>query len=184
MTASSGENRIDSSDLIVQSLEGYDKRTMQFTHDWNWRKLAGADQLLPRKNSSEKNMIQALLRAIRKTANTDFAFSWGSKKDKLAYDPSCYTFADLCTEQRDGEIMIGEVSGDELINIYNRWVKKNDISVEPPYSPENIVKAKTYSIAIPPSLSWKLKKRLKNLKNTRAGRALKIQDFWKEVLKE
>ena len=155
---------------------------MQFTHGWKWRQLPGTNTLMPKANALERNYFKALLRAARKNTGADFAFWWGTKKDNLIYDPECFTLADINTEQMDIKFMTGEISGEELIDIYKRWGQKNKILAEPDYTPNKIDSAKIYTITCPPHLCWMLKGRHKNLRNTRASRPLKMRDFLRELL--
>jgi len=68
LTGSDGNNRVDQPDLVVQSLDGPDRRLMQFTHGWKWRKVEGADRRIPEVMAGAKQMALARLRVMRRTA--------------------------------------------------------------------------------------------------------------------
>ncbi len=176
MTGTTGENRIDAPDLTVWDLKGYKRRDMQFTHGWKWRNLPGSDRLMPEKYASMEHMLKAYLQAMRENAGADYAFIRAGKEGEKAYDPACYTVADFSTRQRDAEQLTATLTGKELIEISN-WVKANEVSVYPEYTPEKIDPEKIYSIVIEPNFCWKLKTRKRNLDNVRAGRPLRMSDF-------
>lgn len=174
----------DLPDLVVQSLDGPDRRRMQFTHDWKWRRLPGADKRAPDSMSDYRQMEMAHLRVMHKTAGVDFALSglspWGNK----VYDPKWFTLADMAISGSPGQIMLGSLSGQELIEIHQKWIAEGNMGTVPEFKPDDIDPECIYRIAISPGLCWDLMERHKNLRDVQAGPQWRARDLWDEVFKE
>ena len=185
MTGSSGENRVDQPDLVVQSLDGPPRRLMQFTHGWQWRQLPGADVKAPEAMASSRAMTLARLRVLRRTAGADFSFGWGAKAEEKEFDPSWFTRADMATAGSPSQTLLCTMSGEELIDIYKRWVEKGEMTVVPHYKPEAIDPKRDYRVAMPPWLCGDLASgRKKNLRDVEAGPEWRQEDLWKEIFGE
>ena len=184
LTGSGGRDRVDAPDLVVQGLDGPDRRRMQFTHGWAWREVAGADRHAPEKMAGSREMTLARLRVMRRTAAADFAFDWGADDKAREFDPRWFTAVDMATSHTPGQTLLATMTGQEIIDIYEKWVTKNEVTVVPAYSPKEIDPKRVYRVAMPPSLTWKMKNRGRNLSNVEAGPEWRAEDLRAEVFGE
>jgi len=188
MTGADGNGRNFQADLIVQTMaEGELRRCMQFTRDWQWRELGegvAANRLAPEAMSGHRQFQQAYLRAMRRAVNCDFALQWAPAEPGRLYDPRTFSRADLAVLVEPEEVLCGSVTGQELLEIQEKCVAKGKIEVLPAIEPKAINPNQSYRLALPPSLSWALKVREKNLRDMEAGPEIREQDILAEVFKE
>lgn len=181
LTGSWGLERVDQPDLIVEALDGITRRRMQFTHGWQWRIVEGTDRRLSEEMASSRQLELAYLRIMRRTCGADFALSSTAPSVTQIYDPRWYTLADMATARAPAQILLGSLSGQELIEIHQRWITDGQMISVPSFAPGEIDPERTYRIAIPPSLCWELMGRQKNLRDVEAGPQWRQEDLWKEI---
>lgn len=175
-------------DLTVQTLaapggqqeSGPDRRRMQFTHDWQWRSVAGADRRVVEGGAEFRRLVAASLAVIRRTAGADFAVEDCPKKGEKWCDPDWFTQADAAIDIVPNQILIGGVTGEELLEIYEKWVTKEEIVFVPSFDPKTLDAKRIYRLAMDPRLAGKLKDRQKNLRDVEAGPDWNPQELWNE----
>ena len=89
--------------------------------------------------------------------------------------------ADMATARAPAQTLLCTMSGEELIDIYRRWIEKGELTVVPDYKPEGVDPAREYRLAMPPHLVWKMKDRRRNLRDVEAGPEWRQEDLWAEV---
>jgi len=154
---------------------------MQFTRGWEWCELDGVDRPIPEEMAGARQMTLARLRVMRRVTGADFAFGWGPDPEEKAYDPRWFTLADMAVERTPAQTLIGSVTGQELIEIHERWVVKDELTVVPAYEPDDIVPERIYRIVLPPDLCWQLAQRERSLRDVEAGPEWPIEALWMEV---
>lgn len=177
LSGSNGWNRCDQADLIVQSIGGPERRRMQFTDDWRWRAVEGADRRIPAGRIGSKFLTEASLRVMRGHANTDFALGWGEPTDKKLYDDRCFTLADMAIERTPGEVVITRLSGADLREIAEVCGKNGELAAFPALNAAQLEDRRIYTVAMPPSLSWLLMQRGSNLDSLQMGPSLRQEDL-------
>ena len=180
MMGAGGEQRTAQPDLVVGGLDVAERMRMQFTHGWKWRRVPGADRPAPRRLANARRMALASLAAMRRTAAADFAFGWPAGDKQRLYDPRWFTMADLAVGAKFEPSLLCEMTGAELIDIHDRWLKKGAVLVVPSYNPADIDAEGVYRIAMTPWLSWQMARRHKNLRNVRAGPRWRVADAWEK----
>lgn len=181
MTGTDGRVRPDQPDLVVQTVGGPDRRRMQFTHGWQWRRVEGADRPAPERLADSREMARVRLRVVRRTAGADFAFDFGIEAGRREYEPRWFTLADMAVARTPGQILVASVSGEELIDIHRRWVADEGICVEPVYAPGDIDPQRIYRIAMHPDVCHQLAGREKTLSDVVAGPDWRAEDLWAEI---
>ena len=181
MTGGDGMNRGDQPDLVVQVIGGPVRRKMQFDRNWRWRKVPGVDRRLPQAMGAMRELVKSELRVIQRQTGSDFALSYGTMSDDMRFDPRFITLADVAVENTPRQTMLASMTGEELIEVLEKWPSEDDVCVVPAINPEVIDLQREYKIALPPSFCWKLRERQKNLRNVRAGPDLAAADVWAEV---
>ncbi|NQU11542.1 prolyl oligopeptidase family serine peptidase [bacterium] len=181
LTGSAGWQSVDAADLVVQTIGGGDRRRMQFTRDWQWRAVAGADHPLPAAMADPRATTLAVLKIIQQTAGTDFAFLWAPKPGQKDLDPAWFTLADLAIERRPQPILVGRVTGEELIEIHAKSLSTDKLLALPAVQPKDIDPTRLYTVAMPPHVAWELKTRQQNLRDVAAGPEWRPEDVWREV---
>ena len=117
------------------------------------------------------------------TADTDFAFEWGADDKEMEFDPRWFTLADMVVARNPGQIVVGSITGQELIELHDELIANNELTVWPAYKVQEIDPKRVYSVAIPPHVCWKLSERHKNLHNVQTGPELRAQDLWEELFR-
>ena len=181
MTGANGMNPGDQPDLVVRTIGGPVRRQMQFTRGWQWRKVPGSDVRLPRAMASQRELNKAELRVMQRNTGADFALTWGSKADDMRFDPVCTTLADVAIESAPRQVLLAKMTGDELVDVYEKWPSEDDVVVFPGYDANGIDLQRDYDVALPPSFCWKLTARQKNLRNVQAGPDWDVAELWEEV---
>jgi hypothetical protein len=181
LTGSGGWERGDQPDLVVQTLGGPDRRRMQFTYGWQWRQIPGVDCRAPAAMAGARETTSAQLRAIRRATRCDVALGGFPPKEEKAFDPQWFTLADAACASGDRAVLLCRVSGEELIDIHQRWVSKEEITSVPQYGPTDIDPKRDYRVAMPLDLCGLLSSRGQNLRAVEAGPDLRAADVWAEI---
>ena len=184
MTGSNGRDRGDQADLVVQTIGGADRRRMQFTHRWKWRRVSGADRLAPEGMALSRKITELRLRLMRRLTRTDFALDLESREGDSEFEHRWFTLADIVIQRSPRQTLIGSLSGAELIEIYQKWIARNELVAHPAYEPKDIDRGRIYRIVIPPSLLMKLKHRHKNFRDVQAGPQWQPADLWAELFRQ
>ena len=125
-------------------------------------------------------MVAASLAIMRRTAGTDFAVGFCPRKDERWCDPQWFTQADAAFDIVPRQILIGGVTGEELREIHEKWIAKEEIAVVPSFDPKTVDPTRVYRLAMEPRMAGKLKDRQKNLRDVEAGPAWRPQELWIE----
>lgn len=176
-----GWAREDAPDLVVQTVQGGDRRRMQFTHGWQWRNIAGADRRLPATMAEPGARTQAFLRVIQRTTGADFAFFWAPEPERNDLDAAFFTLADMAIANRPQQVQLGRVTGKELVEIHAKSVSNNKLLVFPALDPGAIDPKRLYTLALAPSVNSELKNRQKNLRDVEAAPDLRVGQVWREI---
>ncbi len=179
LAGSDGFKMIDQPDLLVRGADLRIRREMQFDSNWQFIDFDGEDQLIPDDFADREYFARAHLQVMQKAADIDFALWWGPKDKGLfggydfnwlhEFDPSSYTLADYAVRRRETETMTGELPGDELLDIFDRWIKTRELITSPELRRDDIERERQYRIAIPMDLIPKLGIRRKTLSAVAPG---------------
>ena len=192
LSGSSGIDRVDVADLVVQELvsahnpeeSGPDRRRMQFTHDWAWRQVEGADRKVRRGMDRALKSRRVELDLMRQVNGADFAFAQKIDADKKILARRWFTLADAATERSPIGTMVAETSGAELIAIYERWGAVGDIISVPNYKPGKIDPEKMYTITMHPGETWMFRHRQTTLADPVMGVPLRREAIWSMIFKK
>lgn len=185
MSGAGVQNRVDTPDLVVQTFDGLDRRRMQLTTGWQWRKVAGADVKFPEAIAHPQALVAARLRLMRRVAGADFSLGWSNQREEKEFDFSWFRLADFATDRTPEPTLLCTLSGGELKDLYEKWIAKGELAVFPPYPPEGTDLMRDYRVAMSPGLSGMLGSgRKKNLRDVKAGPAWRQEDLWEELLGE
>ena len=110
-----------------------------------------------------------------------FSSNIGVDPNERAYDPRWFTLADMATARTPSPLLVGSMSGAELVDIYHRWVTKGEICVVPVYKPADVEAQRSYRVALHPDVSHQLSGRERNLRDVEAGPFLRAEDLWEEL---
>ena len=183
MTGGSGMNRGDQADLVVQTIGGPVRRQMQLNRQWRWREMAGSDRRLPETMAARREITKAELRVIQRKTGADFAFTWGARADDVLFDPNDITWADVAIERTPRQTLLAKMTGEELIEVYEKWPSEDEICVFPPYDANDIDPQRDYDVVMPPHFCGRLSGRQKNLRDVQAGPDWDVAELWAEVFK-
>lgn len=182
LAGSPGFKMIDQPDLLVRGADLRIRREMQLDADWKFIRVEGESNRIPKQFSDRTHLAVAHMKAARKTANVDLALWWGPEDKGLfggydfnwlpTFDPASYTMADYAVRRRETESMTAVLSGEELRDIFDRWIATKEIITWPELKKENIEADGIYSIVIPMDLVPKLGNRKKILTNVAPGPAI------------
>ncbi|MHC4879799.1 MAG: hypothetical protein ACYTGL_25380, partial [Planctomycetota bacterium] len=179
LAGSDGFKMIDQPDLLVRGVDLRIHREMQFDADWQFICFDGEDQSIPEGFANREHFARAHLQVMQKAADVDFALWWGPEDKGLfggydfnwlqEFDPSSYTLADYAVRRRETETMTGELPGDELLDIFDRWIAARELISWPEFRRSDIDGGRRYRIAIPMDLVPKLGIRRKTLSAVAPG---------------
>ena len=119
---------------------------------------------------------------MQRTAGADFALGWGlDEEDKKAgrdkvFDPPWFTLADLSVSRAPMETLVAGMTGEELLEVQKRWGETGEVFAQPAIEPDKIEPQRLYRVVLPPSLSWRLQGRQRNLLNPEAGPDCRTED--------
>ncbi len=179
-----GGDRVNSPDLVVRTLDGTQLRRMQFTHGWQWRPIAGADTSVPAACADPNWIPRELARLLQRNCQADYGLFWApDSKEKPSFDPNVFTMADFATDDGPQESLVGEVTGEELIEIHKLFLVTRRMFVSPEIDPAAIKPDRLYRLAMPPWLPGDLKERHKNLRNVRPGPDISASAIRAEMLR-
>ena len=156
---------------------------MQFGLDWKFRSYPGEDDLVPASFAKRENLALKYLEVMRERTNADFALWWGPKDKGFygydfnflkTYDAEHYSMADFACQHSSFETMVGSVPGNELRDIYRRWIATEEIISYPPVKTASIDPARTYSLCVPMDLVAKLGNRRKVLRDVQFGAYIEL----------
>lgn len=179
LAGSDGFKMIDQPDLLVRGADLRIRREMQFDADWQFIRFDGEDQLIDKGFADREHFARAHLQVMQKSADVDFALWWGPEDKGLfggydfnwlqEFDPSSYTLADYAVRRRETETMTGQLPGDELLDIFDRWIATRELITWPEFRRSDIDAKRVYRIAIPMDLVPKLGIRRKTLSAVAVG---------------
>lgn len=190
LVGSEGFDRVSQADLVVQNLDHQIGRQMQFGKDWDWVNSPGSDRKLPTQFSDRTNLAMTYLEIMRRKSGADFALWWGPEDRGMwgydfnylkRYNPEFYTQADFRTQHRLAETMIGRVSGFEMKEILDVWIRNGQLVSVPEVQVDNLVDRKEYQVHIPMDLYIKLGQRKKNLIDPKPGPTVSSEDVMAEI---
>ena len=174
-----GFKMIDQPDLLVRGSDLKLRREMQLGHDWKFRRYPGADQLVSDDYSDRLHLAVAHLKVMRNRSESDFALWWGPEDKGLfggydfnwltGLDPTSYTLADYAVRRRETETLTGSLPGDQLQDIYRRWIGPRELITWPELSMDDIDPEGRYRIVIPMDMVPKLGIRRKVLESVSPG---------------
>ncbi len=183
LAGSDGFKMIDQPDLFVRGADLRLRREMQFDSSWQFINLNGADRPVPGQFAERIHLATAHMKVMHKSAGVDFAFWWGPEDKGMfggydfnwltTFDPTVYTAADYAVRRRETETMTATLSGEEMLDIHNRWISTRELVTWPTISRDAIDIDRDYSIVIPMDLVPKLGNRKKILSNVSEGPSIK-----------
>ena len=170
---SRGNYRGDQPDLTVLSIEGTLQRAMQFTTDWKWLDLPGADRLIPASQATAYASAAARAHAIHHAVpNADFGLGqphWRQSPDDLLYDPTSFSHADMGIVQSPRQTAILTLTGSELVEFYDRWIQERQMVAVPSIDPEALEPDRVYRVASQPVIFWLAGDRRQNFNNVQSA---------------
>lgn len=175
---------IDVPDLVVQTFSGLDRRRMQFTTDWQWCKVEGADQKLTKTMCTERAMNLACAQWVKQTVGADVVLWEGARSDEKRLDPNGFTLADMATTHSQEQTLLCRMTGEELLDIRKKWSTDDDLLVFPALSTNTIAPDRNYRVVLPPDLTWQLAQRKNNLHDVEAGPAWSPSILWPSVFEK
>ncbi len=182
MTGSSTQVRVNQSDLIVQGLDGRMRRAMQFTHDWRWHELPGADVHVPIEMASARSLLGAHARAWRRATGAEYVILWGAADDDpLPFDPQSFTLADMATARVGEPTWITELTGAELIDARNDWIAKKIMTAWPAFEVDDIDPDRIYRVAMPYWTGEQFRLPQGPPHHVTVGPTIRLQDVWIET---
>ncbi len=186
-----GFKMIDQPDLMVRGVDLRIRREMQLGADWRFVQIPGDEVRTPQRFANRTALAMSHVKVMRHKAGVDIALWWGPNDKGLfggydfnwlpALDPMHYTLADFRVRRRETETMTASVSGSELIEIHNRWIKTSELVTWPKVSVEDIDAERRYRIVIPMDLVAKLGIRRKTLSNVAPGPSVMPADVAAQV---
>ena len=99
----------------------------------------------------------------------------------MAYDPRWWTLADMAVGETAGKTLLATMTGEELRQLHEKFLKAEILMVWPEYDPGKIDAERTFRVAMSPGMTWIASKRKKNLSNVEAGPRWRQEDLWAEV---
>lgn len=191
LAGSDGFKMIDQPDLLIRGIEGRIRREMQLDDNWKFIQIEGADRRIPNAYTDRMHLAIAHMKAMKKKAKADFALWWGPQDKGLfggydfnwlpTFDPRYYTLADYSIRRRETETMTAVLSGEELQDIFDRWITKREIVMWPAIFKDIVKSNRRYRIVIPMDLVPKLGLRRKVLSDVAVGTNLLPDMVVKEV---
>ena len=190
LAGSEGFDRISQPDLVVQSPNLKIGRQMQFDKQWNWLTFPGTKTYIPAAFREREALARSYMRIMRKKSGADYALWWGPSDKGMwgydfnylqSYDPGTYTKADFHTQRRRAETMIGRVSGAELKDIWERWVRNREIISVPAIDPDALADDKEYLLNIPMDMYIKLGQRERTLKKPVFGPWISTKEVAEDI---
>ena len=104
-------------------------------------------------------------------------------KDAKVYDPRWWTLADMAVGRSQGRTLVATMTGEELREMHEKFLKPERLMVWPKYDPGKIDAARTFRVAMHPWTTGIARDRKKNLSNVEAGPEWRPQELWAEVFK-
>lgn len=191
LVGSDGFRRIDQPDLVVQTADGKLQREMQFDANWRFLEPGGEQQRVPTQFRDRRHLGAAFARVMREESGADFGLWWGPTDRGLfggydfnwllPMDPRHYSLADFRVRHGATESMTAELSGEELKEIHQRWIRPGELLTWPVLEGSEIQTDRTYSIVIPMDLVPKLGIRRKTLSGVAAGPAVTPQQIARAI---
>lgn len=176
---SDGFKMIDQPDLLVRGVDLRIRREMQFDADWQFIRFDGEGQAIDKAFADREHFARVHLQVMQTAADVDFALWWGPEDKGLfggydfnwlqEFDPASYTLADYAVRRRETETMTGELSSDELLDIFDRWIATRELITWPELRRNDIERDRRYRIAIPMDLIPKLGIRRRTLSAVAPG---------------
>lgn len=109
---------------------------------------------------------------------------WGYDFNYLkTYNPETYTKADLLTQGKPAETMLGTVPGKELKSIWKRWGEGRELLFFPEFKAETVDDNKAYRLHTPIDMYIKLGQRQKALVDPQPGPDVLPNDIIPEIFK-
>jgi hypothetical protein len=179
LTGAVGIHRVSQPDLVVQSLDGRDRRRMQFTHGWQWREVPGQTVRLPPDKAEKELLTLARLRVMRRAAGADFAVGLPGEDDEDRLDPDWFTLADAFTDTRERPMLVVRMTGEELATVI-----KEDWALAPPVEPEAIASTRTYRVCTSLLFSGMLSRYHLAFPELELGPEWRPADRWRELFGE
>lgn len=182
MTGAGSSRRGDQPDVVVEGLDGSDRRRMQFTNDWRWREVEHTTIPLAVGAGTARALAEARLRALHRVTGAEVAFWWGSSQSKQVLDPRWFGRADLAIAVSPSRTLLCTMTGEELLEIQEKWMGEENLTVQPDLASLAIQRRRNYRVAMPPELSVPLGYlRKRELSNVKAGPDVPAKDFLVEV---
>ena len=170
---SQGNYRGDQPDLAVHGIDGTLRRAMQFTTDWEWLDVPGADRLISAQQAAAYATAVAQAHAIHRAVHdADFVLAripWKRKPDDLLYDSRWFSYADMAIVRNSRQTAIVTLTGRELTEFHDRWIQEREMVADPSIDMEALEADRLYRIAVKPVMFWIAEKRRRNFTNVQSG---------------
>lgn len=145
----------DTEDCYAESAAG--RRSLQFTHNWQWLVLPGTDRNVPAAYYNVAKRTLSALKVLQSATGADFVIDTLSQ-DAPAVDgkPMDHTLADLAIRRTPLSTMTGYLTGEELLTLQTKAPEKATWVVYPTLNEKTIDPQRTYRVAFPSWVTWSL----------------------------